>query len=563
MGRQFTFRFPARVRRGLSRRDFLRQASAASALIAATPLLQSCGSSGSPPADTGTAPTAPPPAGTFQFKHGVASGDPYPESVVLWTRVTPGSAATIPVTWSVYRDTALTQRVTSGSFTTSEARDYTVKVVPTGLSPATTYYFQFAVGSTKSPVGRTRTAPAINATVERLRFAMTSCAWLTQGYFNGYKKIAQRLDLDAVFTLGDYLYEYGPNDAGGTVVPGRTFDPPREMTTLADYRLRHANYKSDADLQQAHRQHPWICVWDDHESTNDSNTTGAQNHTEGTEGKWSDRKGFSIKAYFEWMPVRDEFNPQNDATQHLYRRLRYGALVDIFMLDTRLEGRDPAPANAAAASGADRRIMSARQETFLLDGLLNSTAKWKLVGQQTMISQLMLTPGQAYTLDSWDGYVAQRNRIFDFIGGANSKSAAVKNVVVLTGDIHTAFACELTKDPASTTAYMPGVLGSVAVEMVCPSISSVGFPEVNSLKQMNRHMRYAEASGDAGHGYTVLDITPARCQGEWFFNATVLQPSDIETTGINASVWKTDDGKPFLSAGTASVAPANPPAAAP
>lgn len=562
MGRQFTSRFTGRVRRGLSRRDFLRQASAASALIAAAPLLQGCGSSGSPPTNTGTAPTAPPPAGTFQFKHGVASGDPYADSVVLWTRVTPGSAGSIPVSWALYRDPALAQRVTSGSFTTSEARDYTVKVVPGGLSPATTYYFQFAVGESKSPIGRTRTAPAANAAVERLRFAMTSCAWLTQGYFNGYKKIAQRLDLDAVFTLGDYLYEYGPNDVGGTLIPGRVFDPPREMTSLADYRLRHANYKSDSDLQQAHRQHPWICTWDDHESTNDSNTTGAQNHTEGTEGVWSERKGFSIKAYFEWMPVRDEFNPQVDATKHLYRKLAYGNLVEIFMLDTRLEGRDPAPANAAAASGADRRIMSARQEQFFLDGILNSTAKWKLVGQQTMISQLFVAPGMAFTLDSWDGYIAQRNRIFDFIGGMNAKAAPISNVVVLTGDIHTAFAMELTKDPASTTAYTPGTLGSVGVEMVCASITSVGFPEVNALKQVNRHMRYAEASGDAGHGYTVLDITPARCQGEWFYNATVAQPSEIERAGL-MSVWKADDGVPFLSQGTASVPVANPPAAAP
>lgn len=554
MGRLF---ITHRARRGLSRRDFLRRAGAASAVLLATPLLPGCGDG-----DT-TSGSLAPPAGSIVFKHGVASGDPAADSVVLWTRVTPGSAGSVPVQWAIYRDTALLQRVTGGSFTTSEARDYTVKVVPTGLAAATTYYYQFNVGETKSPIGRTRTAPAANAAVERLRFAMTSCAWLTQGYFNGYKKIAQRLDLDAVFTLGDYLYEYGPNDVGGMVVPGRVFDPPREMTTLADYRLRHANYKSDVDLQQAHRQHPWICTWDDHESTNDSNTTGAQNHTEGSEGVWSERKGFSIQAYFEWMPVRDEFNPQVDASKHLYRKLAYGNLVDIFMLDTRLEGRDPAPANAAAASGADRRIMSARQEQFFLDGILNSTAQWKLIGQQTMLSQLFVAPGMAFTLDSWDGYLAQRHRIFDFIGGMNAKNAPVKNVVVLTGDIHTAFACELTKDPASMTAYTPGTLGSVGVEMVCASITSVGFPEVNGLKAINRHMRYAEASGDAGHGYTVLDITPARCQGEWFFNATVLQPSEIETAGINASVWKADDGAPFLSPGTASAPVANPPAAAP
>ena len=559
MGRMFSRRQSLRARRGLSRRDFLRQASVAGALLATAPLLQSCGS------DAGDESTVipPPSAGSFTFRHGVASGDPYADSVVLWTRVTPGTPGSVPVQWGVFRDPSLTQFVTGGSFTTSEARDYTVKVVPTGLAPATSYYFQFAVGSVLSPVGRTRTAPAASATVPRLRFAMTSCAWLTQGYFNGYRKIAQRLDLDAVFTLGDYLYEYGPNDAGGTVIPGRSFDPPREMVSLTDYRLRHANYKSDTDLQAAHRQHPWLCVWDDHESTNDSYTTGAQNHTEGAEGLWSTRRAFSIQAYFEWMPVRDEFNPLTNPGQHLYRKLAYGNLVDIFLLDTRLEGRDPQPEDAAEAAAPGRRMMSARQEQFLLDGLANSRAQWKLIGQQTMISRLFTTPGTAFTLDAWDGYLDQRGRILDFIGGANPRGAPIRNVVVLTGDIHTAFAMELTREPTDMLAYTPGVRGSVAVEMVCPSITSIGFPEVNALKQTNRHMRYAEASGDAGHGYTVLDITPARCQGEWFFNASVATPSDIETTGLNASVWKADDGVPFLSEGTASAPVVNPPAPAP
>jgi alkaline phosphatase D len=334
------------------------------------------------------------------------------------------------------------------------------------------------------------------------------------------------------------------------------------MTSLADYRLRHANYKSDVDLQAAHRQHPWICTWDDHESTNDSHTTGAQNHTEGSEGVWSNRKRFSIQAYFEWMPVREAFNPLTHPDQHLYRRLRYGNLLDIFVLDTRLEGRDPPPANAAAASEANRRIMSNTQEQWLLNGLVSSTATWKLVAQQTMIGLLYTTPGNSFTLDAWDGYLAQRARLLDFIGGQNPSGQPIQNVVVITGDIHTAFATEVTKTPTDTTAYVPGLRGSVAVEFVCPSITSVGFPEVRALQQTNRHLRYAEASGDGGHGYNVLDITPQRCQSEWFFNATVLQPSDIERAGL-MSVWKADAGVPYLSQGTASVPVANPPAAAP
>lgn len=498
-----------------------------------------------------------------RFLHGVASGDPHSDSVVLWTRVTPDSdGSSVTVDWEMALTPEFSRIVSSGPFVTGPGRDYTVKPVPVGLMPATTYYYRFRCGDAMSPVGRTRTAPAAEASVERLRFVTTSCAWLTQGYFNAYRTLAMRADLDAVFSLGDYLYEYGPTDVGGTVIPGRTFDPPREMTSLEDYRLRHANYKADADLQEAHRQHPWICVWDDHESTNDSHSTGAQNHTEGTEGVWQERKTLSIQAYFEWMPVRDEFNPLTNPGQHLYRRLRYGDLVDIFMLDTRLEGRDPQPEDDAEAAAPGRRMMSAAQEQFLLDGLLQSKARWKLVGQQTMLARLFTAPGRAFTLDAWDGYLDQRGRILDFIGGANPSGQSIPNVVVLAGDIHTSFAMELTREPTDTAVYTPGSLGSVAVEMVCASITSVGFPDVQALKVTNRHMRYAEASGDAGHGYTLLDITPDRCQGEWYFAATVLQPLARERPAL-MNVWKTDNGVPYLSAGTASEPVVNPPPLAP
>ncbi|HEX4871841.1 MAG TPA: alkaline phosphatase D family protein [Nevskiaceae bacterium] len=545
-----------RRRLGLGRRQFLRQALGSGSALVALPWLSACGSSDPSRLDR----TPPPAAGTVAFLHGVASGDPYPDSVVLWTRVTPGAEGPLAVGWRLYADPERRALVASGEVVTDAARDYTVKVVPGGLEPARSYYYEFAVAEIRSPLGRTRTAPAADATVSRLRFATTSCAWLTQGYFNSYGAIARRADLDAVFTLGDYLYEYGPEDVGGTLVPGRTFDPPREMVTLADYRLRHANYKRDLDLQEAHRQHPWLCIWDDHESTNDSHATGAQNHTEGEEGIWTERKASSIQAFFEWMPVREEVNPLQNPGQHLYRRLRYGDLVEIFLLDTRLEGRDPQPADATEAAAAGRRMISASQEQFLLDGLLETTARWKLIGQQTMIARLFTTPGTAFTLDAWDGYLDQRNRLLDFIGGTNPRGTPIENVVVLTGDIHTAFAMELTRDPTDTAAYTPGEQGSVGVEMVCPSITSVGFPEVQALKQTNRHMRYAEASGDAGHGYTLLDITAERCQGEWYFSTTVLTPSSTERAGL-MGVWKADDGVPFLSPGTASTAPPAPPLA--
>jgi alkaline phosphatase D len=550
MGKRMTRRW-----KGLDRRQFLRRAMGGGGALMALPWLSACGSSDSR-MDGGPAPAA----GEVAFRHGVASGDPDASSVLLWTRVTPSIEAPVTVRWQLFAEPELMTLVASGEVLTDAGRDYTVKAIAEDLAPSTTYFYRFEAGDAVSPTGRTRTAPAGNAEVARLRFATTSCAWLTQGYFNSYAAIARRPDLDAVFALGDYLYEYGPTDVGGTLVPGREFDPPREMVTLEDYRLRHANYKSDLDLQEAHRQHPWLCIWDDHESTNDSHSTGAQNHTEGAEGIWTERKAHSIQAFFEWMPVREAVNPLVHPGQHLYRRLRYGDLVDIFLLDTRLEGRDPQPADASEAQAAGRRMISPLQEQFLLEGLLDSSARWKLIGQQTMIARLFTAPGTAFTLDAWDGYLDQRNRILDFIGGANPAGAPIRNVVVLTGDIHTAFAMELTRDPTDTAAYTPGSVGSVGVEMVCPSITSVGFPEVQALKLTNRHMRYAEASGDGGHGYTLLDITPERCQGEWYFAATVLIPSTAERAGL-MGVWKAEDGVPYLRQGTVSPPPEAPPLA--
>lgn len=236
------------------------------------------------------------------FQHGVASGDPLADRVLLWTRVS-GASDTVDVGWRVARDPALRYVVASGRTRTSAERDFTVKVDASGLQPGVTYYYQFTARGARSPVGRTKTLPALGMNHARLAFA--SCSNYPYGLFNAYALIARRHDLDCVLHLGDYQYEYPNLEYGDGRPLNRVPRPDRETVTLADYRERHACYKGDKDLQEAHRQHPWICVWDDHESANDSWMGGAENHTPATEGDWFVRKAASVRAYREWMPVRD------------------------------------------------------------------------------------------------------------------------------------------------------------------------------------------------------------------------------------------------------------------
>jgi alkaline phosphatase D len=271
-----------------------------------------------------SAAAAGPARATRVFRHGVASGDPLPDAVVLWTRVSPTAAATpgsgvgptVTVRWEVAADAGFRRIVRSGSAGTGPDRDHTVKVDARGLSPATTYWYRFRWAGAVSPAGRTRTAPAAGAAVPRLRMAVVSCSNLQAGWFAAYRHLTARRDLDLVVHLGDYLYEYAPGEYQARDVVVRPHDPPREMRTLADYRRRHAQYKSDPDLQALHAVAPWVVTWDDHESANDAWSGGAENHTPATEGPWTRRRGFSQRAYAEWMPVR--YEPGG----HLYRRLR-------------------------------------------------------------------------------------------------------------------------------------------------------------------------------------------------------------------------------------------------
>jgi alkaline phosphatase D len=278
----------------------------------------------------------PPYQGVVAFNHGVASGDPMPDRVIIWTRVTPQNAGPVPVRWIVARNRELTDVVKTGVIDANEARDYTLKADVSGLRPGAPYFYGFRAGAAESAIGKTRTLP--RGGVEELKLAVASCASYPHGFFNAYEALAQRDDIDAVIHLGDYIYEYGLAGYGGDVGPqlGRIPTPQVECTRLEDYRARHAQYKGEPELQAAHAAAPWIVVWDDHEVANDSWTGGAENH-QPNEGEWATRKQAALQAYYEWMPIRDP--EPGRAFEAINRAFEFGDLATLVMLETRLLAR--------------------------------------------------------------------------------------------------------------------------------------------------------------------------------------------------------------------------------
>jgi len=281
----------------------------------------------------------PPYGGGVQFAHGIASGDPQHDKVIIWTRVTPDAAGPVPVRWILARNRELTDIVKTGVFDATEARDYTVKIDVTGLRAGAPYFYGFRAGQAESTVGKTKTLP--RRSVDQVRIAVASCASYSHGFFNAYEALAQRDDLDAVIHLGDYIYEYGLDGYGGAIGLrlGRVLQPEVECLTLADYRQRHAQYKREAELQAAHAIAPWIVVWDDHETANDLWSNGAENHGE-SEGQFAARKQAALQAYYEWMPIRDP--EPGRAFEAINRSFRFGDVMTLIMLETRLLARTQA-----------------------------------------------------------------------------------------------------------------------------------------------------------------------------------------------------------------------------
>ncbi|MGW0700534.1 alkaline phosphatase D family protein [Streptomyces sp. NPDC002867] len=496
---------------------------------------------------------------TPSFLHGVASGDPLPDGVLLWTRVTPsadavpgsGRGADTRVDWEVAEDRGFGRVVARGSDTSRAASDHTVKADVRGLRPASTYWFRFRAGSAVSPVGRTRTAPAAGAAAAGVRFGVVSCANWEAGWFSAYRHLAARPDLDAVLHLGDYIYEYATGGYPAEEYVVRRHEPGHEITGLADYRLRHATYKTDADLQALHAAHPVIAIWDDHEFANDTWSGGAENHTPGAEGAWAERVAAAKQAYFEWMPVR----ASTEGT--VYRRLRFGKLADLHLLDLRSFRSQQSGIGDGDVDDPDRTITGRAQLDWLKAGLASSDASWKLVGTSVMISPVafgslpahLLGPlaellglpqeGLAVNVDQWDGYTDDRKELL-----AHLTQRSIRNTVFLTGDIHMAWANDV---PVRAATYP--LSASAATEFVVTSVTSDNLDDIlhvapgtvslvaqAAIRAANRHVKWVDMDA---HGYGVLDVTAERTQMDYY---TISDRTNRDATSSWSRSYRTLSG---------------------
>ncbi|MBF6135417.1 alkaline phosphatase D family protein [Nocardia otitidiscaviarum] len=446
------------------------------------------------------------------FALGVASGDPTPDGVVLWTRLAPdplapdghGGMAFDPVTvdYEVAHDEGFRQVVARGSAVATRELAHSVHPEVRGLEPDRWYYYRFRAGSALSPVGRTRTAPPFGQDTARLRFAFASCQSWSSGYFTAYDHMS-REDLDLVIHLGDYIYERGwiNNRAG---VPASA-DFQTEAVDLSDYRLRYAQVKTEAPLRAAHAAFPWLTTMDDHEVDNNwaGERPGLGFDIHRLPFLFRRRKAAAFQAMYEHQPLRIEQLPSGPNIL-LHRRFRFGDLADITMLDTRSYrtpqacGDGDVVVECAERATADRTILGARQRDWLLDGLSGSPARWQVLGNQVSMSRTDTDPGPAVAMgtDAWDGYLADRAAV---LGAAAARGAG--NLVVITGDRHQHCASDLRRDHGDPESPV------VASEFIGTSISSGGngtdlSPAVRRLMAANPDLKFSNSQ----RGYVRVDL---------------------------------------------------------
>jgi alkaline phosphatase D len=450
----------------------------------------------------------------FPFTLGVASGDPTPDGMVLWTRLAPAPltpdglggmpAADLPVEWQVANDEAFTSIAASGTVTARAAEAHSVHVEPVGLAAGREYFYRFRADGHLSPVGRTRTAPAAGTSPGQLRFATASCQHFEEGWYHAHRGIAaDRPDL--VLFLGDYMYE-NPSAALETV---RGYVLTGESDTLAEYRHRYAQYRTDPDLRAAHAAAPWLVVFDDHELENNWNSTNQS----------AARRQASFQAFWENMPLRAAQRPTGSSIP-LYRRVQWGSLARFHMLDTR-QFRTPQATLPTCGTLRDpaRTISGAAQEQWLLQGLEQRTATWDLLGQQVFFAQRDGDGARStctdHSTDAWDGYAASRDRI-----ATGWVQRGVPNMVVLTGDVHKHWASDLRAD------YYDGTGPVIGTELVTTSVTSGGrgggAPPSAGWLANNPHVKYSQDQ----RGYVRATLTPTQLTAEFM----VVTPSVLSTT---------------------------------
>jgi len=483
------------------------------------------------------------------FTLGVASGDPAPDGVVLWTRLAPSPLAddglggmpqrVIPVQWQVASDEGFRRVVQHGTEQPRPESAHSLHVELRGLQPGREYFYRFRAQGHVSPVGRTRTAPAPDSRPDALLMAFASCSQYEHGLFTAYRRMAEEQP-ELVLHLGDYIYEHKAGPGGFTAPIGnvRNHAGP-ETETLANCRQRHAQYKTDPDLQLAHAVAPWVVVWDDHEVDNNW-ADEIPEKPEIPQPNFLARRSAAFQAYYENMPLRRASVPQGIDLQ-LYRRIQWGRLTTFHMLDTRQYRSDQACGDRAQAGCAERllperSITGAEQERWLLDGLDRSKSTWDVLGQQVFFAQRDFDPGdpQVVSMDGWDGYKASRDRILQ-----GFESRDVRNPVVLTGDVHRHYANDLKADfddPSSAT---------VGVELVTTSITSNGdgfdttVATDNQLAE-NPHIRFANSQ----RGYVTTRFSKKQLQADF-----KVLPQGVRTAGspaVTRASFVVEDGRPGL-----------------
>jgi alkaline phosphatase D len=540
-----------------SRRDFLIKVSSISAVVSSGAVLSACGSNESP---------------MVNFDFGVASGDPLSDRVIVWTHAKYQNLSdAVPLTWQVATDLEFTKIISSGSGLATADNGYTFKADAQGLGPNQSYFYRFVSGQHISPIGKTKTLPL--GAVNEVKLAVLSCSNYPAGFFNVYAEVA-RSDADVAIHLGDYIYEYAATGYASEKAAslGRTSVPANEIVSLSDYRLRHAQYKSDADSKQFHASKPVIAVWDDHEFTNDTYKDGAENHSTATEGSFAARKAVAIQAYHEWMPIRSGMDKSK-----IYRSFNFGNLLSLHMLDTRSVGRDQQveitdlinPAKQASAvatlSSPTRQLMGTEQVQWLQGQMAASTATWQVLGQQVLMARmefpltilqalnpsdtsaqaqiagqkaitdyltakgkqaqgypltaletaLLAQPKLGYNLDAWDGYPAAREILLSTAAALN------KRLVVLAGDTHNAWHSDLTllsgqkvgEEFATSSVSSPGLEAYLSLPPA--QIKAIFEGVVKDLKWMDASRR----------GYLKLTVSSTQVQGEWFFIDTISSRS--------------------------------------
>ncbi len=465
------------------------------------------------------------------FCYGVASGDPQPESVIIWTALkAPADSNDVWIEYVVAEDTTFTKPVKAGKVQTGVNKNFTVSEEVSNLKPGTTYYYSFMCEGYHSAIGRTKTLPAKNDR-RPVKLVFASCSNWQTGYFNAYGAIAQEQDVQAVVHLGDYIYEYGAGRYADSNLNDRNHLPVHEIVSLQDYRERYAQYRTDSNLQEMHRLHPVIVVWDDHELANNTFKGGAQNHQPETEGDWDARFGAAAQAYTEWLPIK----VNKDGS--IYRKFSIGEMADLIMIDTRVEGRTEQAKNMQDSSytSQNRTILGAPQKQWVKDQLSASKATWKILGNQVVMGGLdvsHITPNNPKYMDMWDGYPIERKEMLSFI--RNSK---INNVLVATGDFHSSLGMELTENPHDSLYKTDANTMSIGTEFVVHSISAPNYDEYMPVQRAeeiavkykdtehNPHVKHANLWD---HGYVTLTLQNQDAQIEWIYMENIKQENNLK-----------------------------------